>query len=235
MIATAAHEAEVARCFDRQAGRFRPLVDPDDFRLRAVLAALGGCDGLRILDLGCGQGRFAARLREAGAFVVGLDRSAAMLGRARDRTALLLGTARRLPFADGAFDAVVAIEVIEHLDPAAVDELLDEARRVLRPGGRLLILDKNAASLDPNRPWLPALAVKRLDERRGLWMYPGGGPVRERWFWPGRLRAHLARTFADVTITRPIAPDERRWAVFRAFAGARRFVLWSAARPGGAA
>ena len=59
---------------------------------------------------------------------------------------------------------------------------------MLRPSGFLLIIDKNIASLSAQRPWIPSIAVKRIDEYRGRWMYPAGGPVRERWFWPPALK-----------------------------------------------
>ena len=72
------------------------------------------CDGRRVLDLGCGKGRFATRLAESGAEVVGIDLSAAMLAEAKG-LARVRGSARRLPFASATFDAVVAVEVFEHL------------------------------------------------------------------------------------------------------------------------
>ena len=182
-----------------------------------------------MLDLGCGKGRFAARLEEAGAKVVGLDLSAAMLAEAKglDR---VRASARRLPFADGAFDAVVAVEVFEHL--AGLDAVLGEVRRVLRPGGRLAVVDKNAGSWNAQRPWLPNLAVKWIDEKRGRWMYPSGGPVRERWFWPGAFRARLARAFDDVRVEYLLSPAEAGVALFRLLPGARLLTLWTARAPG---
>lgn len=148
------HDAFVAARFDESEARFKAEVAPDDVRLRAVLNALGPLDGRLVLDLGCGKGRFAAHLRDRGARVVGLDLSAAMLDRATglDR---VRASARRLPFADSTFHAVVAIEVLEHV--GAIGPILDEARRVLEPGGRLAIVDKNLgarcpASLAPERP-----------------------------------------------------------------------------------
>ncbi len=223
-----AHDAIVAARFDESEARFKPRVGPEDVRLLAVLNALGPLEGLRVLDLGCGKGRFAAHLRDRGAEVIGLDLSAAMLGRAcgLDR---VRASARRLPFADSTFGAVVAIEVLEHV--GAVEPVLDEARRVLSPGGRLAVVDKNLGALDARRPWLPSAVVKRVDERRGLWMYPAGGPVRERWFWPGALQRRLRRDFAEVRVEFLLRPEEATRRVFRSIPSARLMTLWSARVP----
>jgi ubiquinone/menaquinone biosynthesis C-methylase UbiE len=224
------YEAEVAARFDLLERRFKAGVDRRDVRLDAVRACLGPLRGRRVLDLGCGKGRFAMPMAADGATVIGLDRSGAMLsgGTGPGR---VLGSARRLPFADGAFEAVIAIEVFEHLP--AIDEVLSEVRRVLRPGGVLAIVDKNAGSWNARRPWLPNLAVKWLDERRGLWMYPSGGPVREHWFWPHRFRNRLGRLFGEVRVTHLLSPEESARPLFRRVPGARLFTLWSARVPGG--
>jgi SAM-dependent methyltransferase len=226
---TRRHEAEVGARFDLLHARFKREVPAEDVRLRAILEALGPVEGRRVLDLGCGKGRFASRLEEAGARVVGLDLSAAMLAGCAglDR---VRASARRLPFPRGAFDAVVAVEVFEHL--AGVDDALGEARRVLRPGGVLAVVDKNAGSWNAQRPWLPNLAVKWIDEKRGRWMYPSGGPVRERWFWPGAFRARLARTFGEVRVEHLLSPAEGGIGLFRHLPSARLLTLWTARAPG---
>ena len=91
-------------------------------------ACLGPLRGRRVLDLGCGKGRFAAALARAGAEVIGLDRSAAMLaGAAAAGYDRVRGSARRLPLATAAFDAAIAVEVFEHLHRAAIDEVLRRA------------------------------------------------------------------------------------------------------------
>ena len=223
------HEAEVGARFDLLHARFRRDVGSEDVRLRALRRCLEPLRGRRVLDLGCGKGRFAARLREGGAGVVGLDLSAAMLAGAAglDR---VLASARRLPFADGAFDAVVAVEVFEHL--TALDSVLGEVRRVLRPGGILAIVDKNAGSWNARRPWLPNLLVKWIDEKRGRWMYPSGGPARERWFWPGLFRARLARTFVDARVEYLLSSSEDGVGVFRHLPATRLMTLWTARAPG---
>src|SRR4051794_2762432 len=107
----------------------------------AMLALAGDVAGRRILDAGCGSGPLSAALRDRGAVVTGIDVSAGMLALARrrlgDDVALHVADLNgRLPFADGAFDDVVASLVLHYLKdwgPA-----LAELRRVLRPGGRLI-------------------------------------------------------------------------------------------------
>lgn len=229
---TLAHERYVAARFDAMEARFRPDVGREDYRLGPIVRALGGVAGLRLLDLGCGKGRFGRHLAALGAEVVGLDSSPGMLGQARG-LGRVLGSAWRLPFGSRRFDGVIAIEVFEHLPRLGVEAALREIRRVLRPGGRLLVADKNRFALDARRPWLPKLAVKWVDERRGLWMYPPGGPVRERWFGPGALARSLRRGFGRVEVEFLLSPEEAGRAVFRRIARARLMTLWTARAPGG--
>ena len=228
-ISAPSHDAEVAARFDATEPRFKPEVAGDDVRLDGLIRAIGPTEGLRILDLGCGKGRFAAHLAHRGAEVVGIDLSAAMLAHASgiDRAK---ASARRLPFADSTFDAVIAVEVLEHVGD--VRPVLREARRVLRPGGRLAVVDKNVLALDARRPWLPSIAVKWIDQKRGRWMYPSGGPVRERWFVPRLLQREIARSgFARSRVESLMTPSERRRRVFRAIPAARLMTLWSASVP----
>jgi malonyl-CoA O-methyltransferase len=100
---------------------------------------LGDLVGLKVIDLGCGTGRHAIRLAQAGASVQAVDFSEAMLARARDKAAGLnisfhqLDLTRQLPFADAAFDRVVCGLVLEHIK--ALDPFFAELRRLCRPGG----------------------------------------------------------------------------------------------------
>jgi ubiquinone/menaquinone biosynthesis C-methylase UbiE len=229
---TLLHERHVIERFDLFADRFRDSVEPEDHRVGAIVDALVIARGTRVLDLGCGKGRFARHLIARGTEVVGLDASTRMLaqGRGLDR---VRGSALRLPFASGSFGGAFAVEVFEHLPRAAIPTALREMARVLAPGAQVAIVDKNALALDARRPWLPKLAVKWIDERRGLWMYEPDGPVRERWFVPSRL-ARLLRDagFEDVCTRFLLAPDESRRAIFRRVPIARLMALWSARMPG---
>ena len=108
----------------------------------AILALAGDVTGRRILDADCGSGPLFAALRDRGAVVTGIDKSTAMLEMAArrlgdDADLQMADLDRPLPFGDGAFDDAVASLVLHYLqdwDPA-----LGELRRVLRPGGRLIV------------------------------------------------------------------------------------------------
>ena len=108
-------------------------------RLRAMSTQRAG--PLRVLDVGCGEGRFTAALADAGAQAVGVDVAEEPLRRARAARPDL--DLRRVPpegpwpLQDASFDVVWAGETIEHVADTAA--WLSEARRVLRPGGRLLL------------------------------------------------------------------------------------------------
>jgi len=88
-----------------------------------------------VLDLGCGTGRFASSLAADGRRVVAID-PAPDLALAPDG-ATLVGSAERVPLADGSIGTVMVRDVIEHLDDAVA---LSECHRVLRSGGLLVVL-----------------------------------------------------------------------------------------------
>jgi hypothetical protein len=126
----------------------------------------------------------------------------------------------------------MAVEVFEHLAPQALDAVCKEVRRVLRPGGTFAVVDKNVYSCNAQRPWLPSLAVKWVDERRGRWMYSRRESVRERWFRPGELKKRLGRWFGEVRLAYLLSHSEARRFPFQQVPRARLFVLWSARVPG---
>lgn len=113
-------------------------------RLVMDVLAQSGAYG-RILDLGCGTGGVLKHLAPFGD-AVGLDPAPEAARYCQQRNVkMVVGSGDTLPFADKSFDAVLALDVIEHVPDDAA--LLQEARRVLRPGGVLLVTV-------PALPWL---------------------------------------------------------------------------------
>lgn len=114
---------------------------PPNLALRSAFAAAHVAAGDRVLDLGCGEGDLTAVLAQTGARALGVDVAPAALERARRRhpqlTFGLTPIDGPLAFDDGSFDVVWSSEVIEHVADTA--RWLSEVRRVLVPGGRLLV------------------------------------------------------------------------------------------------
>jgi 2-polyprenyl-3-methyl-5-hydroxy-6-metoxy-1,4-benzoquinol methylase len=125
--------------------------------------------GERVLDLGCGRGELVFQAADRGAHAVGVDFAESAIEIAREtreglpaevraRTDFVLGRADEVSFPNGAFDKVFLVDVAEHVTARELVATLREARRVLAPGGRIVV------HTTPNRwsrsygHWLRALA-----------------------------------------------------------------------------
>ena len=98
----------------------------------------------RIMEIGCGTGRWLAELAEPARHCYGLDPSRGMLRQAQQRTApirLIRGRGEHLPLPDDGFDLLYAVNVIHHI--ADQRAFIEAAYRVLRPGGRLAVIGMN--------------------------------------------------------------------------------------------
>jgi ubiquinone/menaquinone biosynthesis C-methylase UbiE len=129
---------EVASEFDR---RYELYAYPGV--QRCLLDFVSGPQRLRVLEVGCGTGRWLVLLDSAGHDVAGIEPSDQMLARAQARVKADLrhGTAEALPWPDACFDRVIYVNVFHHLaDPRRA---LQESFRVLRPGGRLLSVGRD--------------------------------------------------------------------------------------------
>jgi ubiquinone/menaquinone biosynthesis C-methylase UbiE len=178
--------------------------DPEPWQWERRRALLLGevRPGERVLDLGCGAGRFVAALREAGAEPVGVELAEAALDRARANAPgadlRLVADDGSLPLEHASVDLVWCSEVLEHVPDTA--HLLLEVRRVLRPGGRLLVTVP-----DHPRVWTTLKALTRFEAH----FDPLGQHVR---FYTRRsLAATLEHAgFEDVRVRRGLTAWARR-------------------------
>jgi len=159
-----------------------------------ILGRLSGCGGGVVLDCCCGDGILLQALSRRFERVAGIDVSEDMLELARQRAPtgcrLVSGTVADMPFDAGEFDAVTFRGAFHHLkDPAGC---LREVRRVLRPGGRIVLVEPNGGPL----PWRMIRTVyRRLSPRFS---------AAHRFFRRGELRELLAAAgFEDINI-RPV-------------------------------
>jgi 2-polyprenyl-3-methyl-5-hydroxy-6-metoxy-1,4-benzoquinol methylase len=141
--------------------------------LNFVLRILRAQSINRVLDAGCGDGNFAVSLAAAGFQVFGIDSSQRLIAEAKARRANVLFICGTLydelaaPFKIDAFDAVVSVEVIEHLyDP---DEFARRAFAALRPGGLLIVTTPYWGYLKN-----VLLAVTNRMDRALTALWPGG-------------------------------------------------------------
>jgi len=100
--------------------------------------------GMRVLDVGCGRGEILRHCLKLGARAYGVDYSSVAARMAARLTGdggarVGMADAKVLPFRSGSFDRVLMFDLVEHLHPWELRQALSEVRRVLRPGGRLIV------------------------------------------------------------------------------------------------
>ena len=136
-------------------------------------------EGKRILEVGCGTGKFSTVLRERGSDLTVLDIGRGLVRSVAGRVSSpgVVGDACRLPFRDAGFDAVVSSECVEHTpDP---ERAVAEMCRVVRPGGFVCLTT-------PNKLWYPVLV---LAQALGLRKFAG----TENWIFPGAAARVMRR------------------------------------------
>ncbi|MGH9022828.1 MAG: ubiquinone/menaquinone biosynthesis methyltransferase [Acidimicrobiia bacterium] len=139
--------AAVDAMFDRIAPRYELLNHVLTFGMdwgwrRKTVAALSLKPASVVLDVGCGTGDLCRELEKGGYVPVGVDRSEGMLAVAKTRAALVRGDACRLPFASQSVDGIVSGFSLRNF--LSLDPFAEECARVLRPGGRMALLEVSA-------------------------------------------------------------------------------------------
>lgn len=150
----------------------------------AMVRLAGEVSGRRILDAGCGTGPLTEELRARGAIMTGVDGSPAMLEHARRRLGddvplHVADLAQPLPFADDTFDDVVASLVLHYLEDW--NGPLAELRRVLKPGGRLILSVNHPAVSAIIQPSEDYFATRQYSEE---WQLDGESVAVTLWHRP---------------------------------------------------
>lgn len=178
----------------------------------AIVGLAGDVAGRRVLDAGCGSGAVAEALRDRGAVVAGFDLSAAMVELARQRLGddadlRVAGIGQPLPYADGAFDDVIAALVLHYLEDWTAP--LAELRRVLKPGGRLIVVVNHPIVFKILHPEGDYFATSKWSDEC---TFNGQKAVLTYWHRPlhAMTDAFTAAGFRTAVISEPPAAPEAR-------------------------
>ncbi|HEV8042355.1 MAG TPA: class I SAM-dependent methyltransferase [Bryobacteraceae bacterium] len=139
---------EIIQHFNQAAAdeeHFPSSIDPRIYHVQLLMEYFGELNGRRVLDVGCGKGRFARVLQERypRSDLVAFDLAEAMLRCVPSQVHACAGSMTALPFLAESFDCAYATESLEHA--VDIDAAVAEMCRVVKPGGRIAIIDKNAA------------------------------------------------------------------------------------------
>ncbi|MFN8641713.1 MAG: methyltransferase domain-containing protein [Candidatus Binatia bacterium] len=163
------------------------LLDSKVDHMARALAAHGIAPGARGLDLGCGQGWYAAAMRERGYAVAGTDYSRRQLHAARRAAdaGFVQADAQALPFRDASCDFVYSVNAMHHMTaPGQQARTLREVVRVLRPGGIFLLHEINTSN--PLFRWYMGYVfplLRQIDEGNEQWILPSALPEVEGARW----------------------------------------------------
>jgi malonyl-CoA O-methyltransferase len=133
--------------FNKTAIEYKTNIDVSDDRMASVLKEIGNANGKRILDAGCGKGRYSILLKKEfpQAEIVAMDVSTEMLSQIPANIIKINRGILDMPFADNYFDFVICIEALEHV--VQIETGIKELLRVIKPGGKLIVIDKNKNKL----------------------------------------------------------------------------------------
>jgi len=133
--------------FNSEVNIYSESIDKNDGRVKEIMSYFGDLNDKRVLDAGCGKGRYIKILRDEypqGKFY-GLDISDEMLKSCPKGTVTKCGSLLNIGYPDSYFDCAYTIEALEHA--LVIENAIKEMVRVIKPGGKLIIIDKNVIRL----------------------------------------------------------------------------------------
>jgi malonyl-CoA O-methyltransferase len=161
-----AYMVMIEKEMDKQCDTFSNSIEVGDSRMLTILNTFKDKD-IKVLDVGCGKGRYAKHLIEKGVKVYGIDISSKLLEACDERVTKSKGSATRIPYPKDTFEGAYCIEVLEH-SPCLMDNAIKEIYRILKPGGKLIIIDKTdklVGGKEKWESWFDLGLVKKLMEK----------------------------------------------------------------------
>jgi len=176
----------------------------------------------KILDAGCGEGRFSKYFIENGYNITSMDFSEEYLKVAKKNIGkgkFILGSVTNLPFKDNSFNYIFSVDVFQHVPD--LEKAIKECHRVLKKDGVLIIIDKNMYGFN-ERSLIPQKLIKNIKDLR-TWKYSG---FRERWFSPKKLKKMINKYFDSARFEYLIEKNKNN--IFQTFPQLNLFVAWIA-------
>jgi ubiquinone/menaquinone biosynthesis C-methylase UbiE len=213
------------RIKSRGDGEFTPEVGKTNFAGHAILDFLKNhieTKNKRILDAGCGEGRFSKYFIDMHADIVSMDFSEEYIRvnkKNMPKGKFIVGSVTKIPFPDDTFDYIFSVDVLQHVPELRAS--IQEFYRVLKKGGTLIIIDKNKTGLNP-KILVPQILIQKYKELTEL-RY---SEFKERWFIPEKFKRLIAQYFNDVKYTYLLEKNKNR--IFKTFPKLNLFVAWIA-------
>jgi len=168
-----AYHWKIKTTFDQKIDIFPDTIDENDGRTQELLSFFGDLSGKKVIDVGCGKGRFLRILisKFPNANLYGWDISDSMLRFCPKEVITDCGGILDIKYPDNSFDSVYCIEVLEHA--INIENAIREMIRILKPGGKIIIMDKNVSesgklTVEPWEQWFTPEQILNLLNKYGV-------------------------------------------------------------------
>ncbi len=202
---------------------FKPKIAKDNFAAKSILNILKKEIDLKdkkILDAGCGEGRFSKYFIEKNANITSLDISEEYINVIKAnirRGKFVVGSVTDLPFPKNSFDYIFSVDVLQHVPN--INKAIKEFHRVLKINGKVIIIDKNKFGLN-SKYLIPQILIQKYKELTE-WRYEG---FKERWFSPNKFERVIKLYFKETEYEYIIEKNK----IFKIFPKINLFVVYTA-------
>lgn len=164
---------KIKTAFDKDVNIFSDSIDEKDGRVQEILSFLGDVNDKKVIDVGCGKGRYLKILKERypKSNLYGVDISEKMLSYCPYGIETVNGSLLDIPYPDAFFDHIYSVEALEHA--IMTENAIKEMVRVLKPEGKIIIIDKNKAmigklKLELWEQWFNSKEIINLLQKYGI-------------------------------------------------------------------